>query len=99
MKIKHLRLTERQVKTALNFFIAETTARTAAVLMNVNKNTTTRFYQLLRRIIAFNLEKESPFFDGEIEVDESYFGGVRKGKRGRGAAGRFIAINDGSCLD
>lgn len=26
---------------------------------------------------------------GEIEVDESYFGGVRKGKRGRGAAGKI----------
>ena len=28
-----------------------------------------------------------PFF-GEIEVDESYFGGKRKGKRGRGASGK-----------
>ena len=28
-------------------------------------------------------------FDGEIEVDESYFGGKRKGKRGRGAAGKI----------
>ena len=27
-------------------------------------------------------------FDGEVEVDESYFGGQRKGKRGRGAAGK-----------
>jgi len=27
-------------------------------------------------------------FGGEIEVDESYFGGKRKGKRGRGAAGK-----------
>ena len=26
---------------------------------------------------------------GEIEVDESYFGGKRKGKRGRGAAGKI----------
>ena len=26
---------------------------------------------------------------GEIEVDESYFGGRRKGKRGRGAAGKI----------
>jgi hypothetical protein len=26
--------------------------------------------------------------EGEIEVDESYFGGHRKGKRGRGAAGK-----------
>ncbi len=27
-------------------------------------------------------------FKGEIEVDESYFGGTRKGNRGRGAAGK-----------
>ena len=25
---------------------------------------------------------------GEVEADESYFGGRRKGKRGRGAAGK-----------
>ena len=28
-------------------------------------------------------------FGEEIEVDESYFGGRRKGKRGRGAAGKI----------
>ena len=28
-------------------------------------------------------------FGGEIEVDESYFGGKRKGKRGRGASGKI----------
>ena len=28
-------------------------------------------------------------FGGEIEVDESYFGDKRKGKRGRGAAGKI----------
>lgn len=28
-------------------------------------------------------------FDGEVELDESYFGGVRKGKRGRGAGGKI----------
>ena len=27
-----------------------------------------------------------------IEVDKSYFGGVRKGKRGRGAAGKIPAF-------
>jgi len=26
--------------------------------------------------------------EGEVEIDESYFGGRRKGKRGRGAAGK-----------
>ncbi len=38
-------------------------------------------------IIAEQQEKQSPF-TGEVEVDESYFGGRRKGKRGRGAAGK-----------
>ena len=31
---------------------------------------------------------EAPFLAGEIEVDESYFGRVRKSKCGRGAAGK-----------
>ena len=44
----------------------------------------------LREIIAYELEAESEaMFGGEIEVDESYFGGNRKGKRGRGAAGKI----------
>ena len=39
-------------------------------------------------MIAYYLEQEThEIFDGAIELDESYFGGVRKGKRGRGAAG------------
>jgi transposase len=35
------------------------------------------------------LVAEAPeLLEGEIEVDESYFGGHRKGKRGRGASGK-----------
>jgi len=41
----------------------------------------------LREIITEEQDKQSPF-DGEIELDESYFGGVRKGKRGRGDGGK-----------
>jgi len=46
-----------------------------------------RFYLALRQIIAEEMEKAAPLY-GEVEVDESYFGGRRKGKRGRGAAGK-----------
>ena len=88
LKIKHSKLTSTQTKKLLVFFIAETSARMAAELVGINRNTATKFYDRIRRIIAKNVEKESPFFDGEIEVDESYFGGTRKGKRGRGAAGK-----------
>jgi len=36
------------------------------------------------------LETENEaMFGGEIEADESYFSGKRKGKRGRGAAGKI----------
>ncbi len=69
--------------------MAGTTARCAASLVDVNFKTACYYFQRLREIIAMQLEAEShEVFDGEIEVDESYFGGVRKGKRGRGAAGK-----------
>lgn len=70
-------------------FVAGTTARCAARLVGVNFKTACYYFQRLREIIAHHLEQEShEVFDGEIEVDESYFGGHRKGKRGRGAAGK-----------
>ena len=31
-------------------------------------------------------------FEGFVELDESYFGGHRKGKRGRGAAGKVAVF-------
>jgi transposase len=72
----------------IEHFVSGSTARTAAILVCVNKSSAAYFYPRLREIIVFEIEQESPnFFDGEIEVDESYFGGKRKGKRGRGAAG------------
>ena len=44
-------------------------------------------------IISIHLEQEArEFLSGEIEVDESYFGGHRKGERGRGAAGKVPVL-------
>ncbi|HLL91274.1 MAG TPA: IS1595 family transposase, partial [Tepidisphaeraceae bacterium] len=50
-----------------------------------------RHYDRLRRAVAAQAERESadlPKTHGSVEVDESYFGGRRKGKRGRGAGGK-----------
>ncbi len=68
-------------------FVAGVPARTAAELVGINRHSMTLFYHKIREMIAYELEDESPFF-GEIEVDESYFGGHRKGNRGRGAGGK-----------
>ncbi len=74
----------------LEHFVAGTTARTASKLCNVNHKTAASYFHRLRELIALELEAESQaMFDGEIEVDESYFGGKRKGQRGRGAAGKI----------
>lgn len=50
------------------------------------------FYHRLRLVIAEKLKEEASELAGEIEVDESYFGGVRKGKRGRGAARTILVF-------
>jgi transposase len=69
-------------------FVAGASARAAADLVGVNRNTAILYFQKLRELIAAKVETDSPFLSGSIEVDESYFGGYRKGKHGRGAAGK-----------
>jgi transposase len=81
------RLSRQKQEALLSHFVAGATARTAAQLVGVNKSTAAYYFHRLRELIHQAVEDETPF-DGEIEVDESYFGGRRKGKRGRGAAGK-----------
>ena len=66
--------------------MAGTTARCAADLVGVNRNTAVYYFQRLRDIVSYHVvQKAYEIFEGEIEVDESYFGGTRKGKREQGA--------------
>ena len=81
------RLSEYKQKRLIELFVAGSTARTAASLIGVNSKTAVYYFQRLREVIYLNNDT-SEQFAGEIEVDESYFGGRRKGKRGRGAAGK-----------
>ena len=84
------RLSQHKQGRLIEHFVAGTTARTAASLCGVHRNTAAYYFLRLREIIAYELEADSEaMFGGEIEVDESYFGGKRKGKRGRGAAGKI----------
>lgn len=54
--------------------MAGVTARTAAELTNVNKNTAYYFHCL--RLLIYQHSPHLEMFDGEIEANESYFGGV-----------------------
>ena len=75
----------------IELFAAGVTARTAAELIDVNKSTAAYYFHRLRLLI-FQNSPHLEMFDGEIEADESYFGGHRKGKRGRGAAGKVAVF-------
>ena len=83
------RLSQYKQDRLLEHFVSGTTARCAASLVGVNFKTGAYYYHRLRELIALELDREGhEVFAGEIEVDESYFGGKRKGMRGRGAAGK-----------
>lgn len=71
----------------IEHFVSGSTARCAAKIVHVNKSTAAFYFHRLHQII-YQETLQDMFFDGEIEVDESYFGGHRKGKRGRGATAK-----------
>ena len=88
-RMRRRRLSKYKQDRLQAHFVAGTTARTAAALCGVHRNTAAFYFRRLREIIAKELKAEGDaMFGGEIEVDESYFGGRRKGQRGRGAAGK-----------
>lgn len=84
------RLTPRQQSKLIEHFVAGSTARAAAEIVGVQPNTAIRFFMRLRQLIASKLPSYQLY--GEVEADESYFGGVRKGKRGRGAGGKVAVF-------
>ncbi|AGO17144.1 IS1595 family transposase [Glaesserella parasuis] len=93
MKITHCKLKKSIQKKLLEFFVLEVTARSAADLLGIQPNSAILFYRKIREVISYHLALEvDEVFDGQIELDESYFGGHRKGKRGRGAAGKVAVF-------
>ncbi|MFK5031446.1 IS1595 family transposase [Glaesserella parasuis] len=89
MKITHCKLKKSIQKKLLEFFMLEVTARSAADLLVIQPNSAILFYRKIREVISYHLALEADeVFDGQIELDESYFDGTRKGKRGRGAVGK-----------
>lgn len=85
--MKKSRLSQYKQSRLIELFVAGTTARTAASLVGVNSKTAVYYFRRLREVIYHHSDAVEQL-DGEVEVDESYFGGARKGNRGRGAAGK-----------
>ena len=93
MKFRKSKISWQKQEQLIEHFVAGSTARCTSDLLQMNRHTVRLYFHHLREIIAYELDLASDeMFSGEIEVDESYFGGVRKGKRGRGAGGKTIVF-------
>jgi transposase len=71
----------------IKLFELELSVRKTAQQLGLSYNAAYQAVHTIRAaILARSHEGGKSFAGGEVEVDESYFGGKRKGKRGRGAA-------------
>ncbi|WP_392423248.1 IS1595 family transposase [Eikenella halliae] len=93
MKITNCKLSERVQNKLLEFFVLQVTARSAADILGIQPNSAILFYRKIRMIISHHLALAADeVFEGSVELDESYFGGRRKGRRGRGAARKVVVF-------
>lgn len=88
--LKYSKISEAQFRTILRLFCLEMESAKVAEYIGVNRLTVNRIFDKIRVRIAELCEVESPFINGEVELDESYFGARRvRGIRGRGAKGKI----------
>lgn len=76
----------------IKLFELEISARKAGTQVVLSYPTVHTAFDAMRQAIVHELAKNDKELRGEIEADESYFGGKRKGKRGRGAGGKTIVF-------
>ena len=90
-KTKSLSRLRREIAILRGFYQLQPAYR-LAVDLGADIKVVTRVYQRLREALFHLCELEGGKFKGEIELDEAYFGGKRKGRRGRGAAGKSVVF-------
>ena len=83
------RISKTILKEIVRLFWLMVPAERAARDLGVNRKTVLSHYTRLRTVLRNECDNETEPMKGEVEVDESYFGGYRKGIRGRGAAAKI----------
>ena len=86
--INHGRLSCVQWLSLIKLFELELSVRKMAQQMNLAYNTVYQAVRKIRWAILAHAPGANNLMAGEIELDECYFGGRRKGNRGRGATGK-----------
>jgi len=81
--IKNSRLSNFQLRKIIDYFALELTAVQTSKYLGINRKSIDRIYGIIREKIAHYQEINQDIFHGEVELDESYFGGKKKYDRGR----------------
>ncbi len=90
---KRSRISELKFRLLVRHFALDLCASDAAQLTGISHRSAITIFGKIRRRIAEECERQSPFKNGEVEVDESYFGPHRvRGRRGRGAGRKTIVF-------
>ncbi len=76
----------------LYYFYLEISAKKTSDEMDLDYGVIHRKFMQFRKSIAVICNAEAIKLNGELELDESYFGGKRKGNRGRGANNKTIVF-------
>lgn len=77
------KISERKFREIVKYFAYDLEAKKTSELVKLNRKTINNYYKKIRKAIA-NYQENTSEFSGEVELDESYFGGKRKGKDKRG---------------
>jgi len=86
-------ISERKFRKILKYFSQDFDATKTSSLTGLSRKTINRLYHKFRVRIYQIEENQSDKINGEIEIDEAYFGAKRiRGKRGRGAKGKVPVI-------
>ena len=91
--MKYSKISNFKIKKILQCFSNELTSTQTAKHLNLNRNTTDRYYQIFREKIVEFQEQNLKKLSGDIEIDESYFGSKHRGdKRGRSTQSKIPVI-------
>ena len=82
------RLSAVQWLSLIKLFELEVSVRKMSLQLGLSYRAVYGAVNAIRMAILSHAEDATTLLGGEIELDEAYFGGRRKGNRGRGAAGK-----------
>ena len=94
--MKYSHLSNYKIKKIIKCFCEDLTATQTSNILSINRNTINRYFNIIRLSIlkeSIKEDNDNIKINGDIELDESYFGAKRiRGKRGRGAIGKTIVF-------